>query len=313
MEFVLLHNAYVHCYEPVQSEKSIDEPKLTTVDQKTFELLSLAERAICYTKQVLPKGSPNQLEHVGGSWDKRLDHDNIYLNYLTMGPEQQLAKALQENERDCDDDTYAKLYIGLGAGIARYYGGGNCSFHNRIAINFLLKNAPLGTRITLCHLTTRDHCLTLIEFPGLNKVVVCDPHPANHPQAVLLEHYVEPKENMTLQFSTVVDNNTRGIDFMERFYSLPWVKDLVRSCDYFKKVETLTEREKRQVQSDSAKYEFKPFVTTRHGEIHEYCCSESGTHFNSLSEYRTILSQGSMPECANPIRQVHGKRSSTVS
>lgn len=177
--------------------RDITEVK-TEVDASSYQFLCLAQRAIAFTHQALPAGSSNQVEHLiqgnrsGSAADpKVMSLDSAIWNAVgKMCKKNNPHGPLPWGESAEIDFVNTAAIVG---GVGIYYGGGNCTTHALVAACFLIANAPAGTKIMLCESIDRSHGFLLVQSAD-GALVVCDPHPAQHAQAVQPQHF-HLKEN----------------------------------------------------------------------------------------------------------------------
>lgn len=278
--------------------------KTTEVTPKTYDLLRLAEDAIRYTHCALPKGTSNQKEHLGTTLDSNGLPENIYLQSMITITAEKLMRQYPPRG----------IYrYGLVAGLARYYGGGNCGIHATVAMNYLIEHAPRGTKISFCSILPGeksilggDHEFLLLECPDAEPVV-CDPYPANHPQAILRKDYFISSQKT--QDNSVIKVTKTGGNMMREFYAGLEKKHvnfhtLLMTRDDFS-VKTLDEMRDAD---NGENILFNNIACTKDGQTHEYYTTVNQGEVQRLSKYRESLSHQVM-EIENPVAAIHSSQS----
>lgn len=274
----------------------IETANLTKVDQKTFDTLCLAQEAIHYTHQALPKGSSNQVEHLEGNNRAGLPNDGktVYLD-RQIAPVVEKILPLISCIADPSDETVMKFRYGLGAGVAHYYQGGNCTWHAAVAIIRLLERSPVGTKITPYGGTNIDHgfvCIETLNDSGHPIKVICDAYPAHNPQAVLIEDYCIPPEAMKpVCVSFEVTEKNHGINYMERFYDgiNPLgviINEALTGCMRTTDVPSFTPDQVKKMIDCANPPLFYGEHTTKNKEFHEYVTKE-----RKFSDFQANLQQ----------------------
>jgi len=252
----------------------------------------MVEDAIRFTHCALPKGSSNQIEHLRANIDMRGLPENTYPQVLTCAIAAKLIELYQPQ---------GLLRIDLFAGIGQYYGGGNCGVHAMMAMNYLVGHASAGTKIPYCALASNKmsiirpgHEFLVLESPGA-QAVVCDPFPANHPQAILSKHYFIPCQAFRVCSDIKIVEQGRNL-MMEYFSMLeqhyPNYGRLFLSPDDLSRKELDGIRE--YVYNNRDDTLLSNIHCCAQGKAHDYYTTVNKGEVNVLSKYREKLSQQMM-------------------
>jgi hypothetical protein len=178
------------------------------VDRDTYVVLQLAQAAIHFTRHALPYGSGNQIPDLQGT----------RTGGVTDGTTRPRVKAIRRSKRallkephaplgplGLDDRTYA---LGLGVGLAMYYGAGNCSEHASLTFAFMATFGFPGITLRRCSSTLMDHVFTIVTWGNPNVAVVADAWPSK-PQACLWAQFFASPTHM--------EGNPPGFKEKEKF------------------------------------------------------------------------------------------------
>jgi hypothetical protein len=185
-----------------------------TVDQKTFNALTLAHAAITFARHALPYGSANQSADLlakrdgsGPSGAQALPR----LGYCRDGVKGMMALphgALPPHFGSTDDARSRTYRSALSAAVALYYGTGNCGEHGNLTYHFLATFGYPGLTIIYASSTVMDHAYTVLTWTGCTDPVVCDAWPSK-PQACLWsQFFANPKRTQPdVGYKTVISHN----------------------------------------------------------------------------------------------------------
>lgn len=170
-------------------------PNPWPVDRATFTALCLSQAAISAARASLRYGSANQYVDLlqmrtGGNPDgqtlPRLKLTRAGTDALYTRNHAPLPAYFNKSE---------PMYIrAISAGVAMFYGAGNCGEHANLTFTFLCTFGFPGIEVTRVSGSTLpngkrfDHAYTMINWKGCKDPVVCDAWPTT-PQACLWSHF----------------------------------------------------------------------------------------------------------------------------
>lgn len=166
---------------------------IVKVDRSTFTALCLAQSAISYARHALPYGSANQYQDLlqkrdggesGAQALHRLKACRDGVASLMAQPHGALSSAFGATAQE-RAESYRSA---IAAGVALYYGAGNCGEHAMLTFQFLSTFGFPGIDIIYASSTIIDHAYTVITWKGCADPVVCDAWPTK-PQACLWSQF----------------------------------------------------------------------------------------------------------------------------
>lgn len=166
---------------------------IVNVDRRTFTALCLAQAAISYARHALPYGSANQYQDLlhkrdggesGAQALHRLKACRDGVAALMAQPHGVLPAAFGDSAPERTENYRSAI----AAGVALYYGAGNCGEHAMLTFQFLSTFGFPGIEIIYASSTIMDHAYTVITWKDCSDPVVCDAWPTK-PQACLWSQF----------------------------------------------------------------------------------------------------------------------------
>lgn len=275
-------------------------PPATGVDRKVFDTLCLAQNAISHTHHVLPHGSSNQVEHLKAQYGRdgiTPTRGQVLMRDAQIAPA--VSRILKRAEPPVGSDM--RYNYGIAAGVAQYYEGCNCTWHTAITLNYLLKHAPIGTQITPCEWNNGDHTFVLIEGVDHHNdpfSIICDAYPAHAPQAVLMQDYFIPPDEIKRTVAAFeVTADTQGIDFMAEAYARQdqeTINTALKTCTPTTQLPILSPEQVDQIIAKHIKpltpREVRPLIyenlyTTKHKTAQDYVAADGPCGRRSFLDY----------------------------
>lgn len=203
---------------------------IVKVDRSTFTALCLAQAAISYARHALPYGSANQYQDMHGNREggKSGAQSLPRLKACRTGAASLMAQShgvLPDIFGATAQERAENYRSAINAGVALYYGAGNCGEHAMLTFHFLSTFGYPGIEIIRASSTTIDHAYTVITWKGCSDPVVCDAWPTK-PQACLWsQFFANPRRTVpdpgfkAQQRHTITDRNM-GSDLIGDAYRL---------------------------------------------------------------------------------------------
>lgn len=160
------------------------------VDSATFSALHLASAAINFARKTLPYGSPNQVADWNSSRRPGLCDGTLLPRLITVRDSVQKVLALPH--ANLTNITLRTYYSSIIAGIAMYYGAGNCGEHASLTYSFLLTFSFPGLTVRNVSSTVMDHAYCVIAWPGCKDPVVCDAWPSKPQPCLWSQFFANP-------------------------------------------------------------------------------------------------------------------------